>query len=150
MPKREILDSSKVKEFAADNFRFDESGRKFFKRVEKNWEKEKLLITSNFSFSHSIFRRLGLQTPKNQGLFGKSEGSFTFMKFWMKTFEEILKGSLLFQPLSLYRHFQPLNLKPFPKLKEFEADNFRFDENGRKFFKWVENTMGKGEIAHYE
>ena len=35
------------------------------------WEKEKLLVTSNFSFSHSVFKRLILQTHKNQGLFGK-------------------------------------------------------------------------------
>ena len=50
------------------------------------------------------------------------------------------------------------DIKPFSKrqildsskLKEFEDDNFKFDENGRKFFKWVENTVGKGEIARYE
>ena len=41
-----------------------------------NWletlcEKEKLLITSNFSFSHSVFKRLVRQTRENQGLFGK-------------------------------------------------------------------------------
>ena len=35
------------------------------------WEKEKLLVTSNFSFSHSVFKRLKQQTDKNQGLFGK-------------------------------------------------------------------------------
>ena len=35
------------------------------------WEKEKLLVTSNFSFSHSVFKRPVLQTRKNQGLFGK-------------------------------------------------------------------------------
>ena len=34
-------------------------------------EKEKLLVTSNFSFSYSVFKRLILQTRKNQGLFGK-------------------------------------------------------------------------------
>ena len=34
-------------------------------------KKEKLLITSNFSFSHSVFKRLVLQTSKNQGMFGK-------------------------------------------------------------------------------
>ena len=34
-------------------------------------KKEKLLIMSNFSFSHSVFKRLVLQTHKNQGLFGK-------------------------------------------------------------------------------
>ena len=36
------------------------------------------------------------------------------------------------------------------KLKEFADDNFKFDENGREFFKIVENTVGKGETAHYE
>ena len=29
------------------------------------------LIASNFSFSHIVFKRLVLQTRKNQGLFGK-------------------------------------------------------------------------------
>ena len=29
-------------------------------------------------------------------------------------------------------------------------DTFKFDEIGRKFSKQVENTVGKGEIAHYE
>ena len=33
------------------------------------------------------------------------------------------------------------------KLKEFADNNFKFDENGRKLSKWVENTVGKGEIA---
>ena len=40
-------------------------------RQKTLWEKEKLLVTSNFSFSHSVFKRLILQTHKNQGLFGK-------------------------------------------------------------------------------
>ena len=30
------------------------------------WEKEKLLVTSNFSFSHSVFKRHVLQTRENQ------------------------------------------------------------------------------------
>ena len=29
-----------------------------------------MLVTSNFSFSHSVFKRLVLQTHKKQGLFG--------------------------------------------------------------------------------
>ena len=49
-------------------------------------------------------------------------------------------------------------LLPFPKrqildsskLKEFADDNFEFNENGRKFSKCVENTVGKGEIPRYE
>ena len=36
------------------------------------------------------------------------------------------------------------------KLKQFADDNFKFDENGRKLSKWVENTMGKGKVACYE
>ena len=36
------------------------------------------------------------------------------------------------------------------KLKEFAEDNFKVDENGRKLSKWVENTVGKGEITRYE
>ena len=36
------------------------------------------------------------------------------------------------------------------KLKVFAADNFKFDENGRKFSKQVENTVRKGEITRHE
>ena len=35
------------------------------------------------------------------------------------------------------------------KLKEFADNTFKFDENGTKFSQWVENTVGKGEIACY-
>ena len=34
------------------------------------------------------------------------------------------------------------------KLKEFADNNSKFDENGGKLSKKVENTVGKGEIAH--
>ena len=36
------------------------------------------------------------------------------------------------------------------KLKDFADNNFKFDENGSKLSKRVENTVGKGEIACYE
>ena len=40
------------------------------------WEKEKLLVTSNFSFSHIVFKRLVKKKKKNpQGLFGKGLNS---------------------------------------------------------------------------
>ena len=38
----------------------------------------------------------------------------------------------------------------FSKLKEFAEDILQFDENGAKFSKCVENTVGKGEIARCE
>ena len=46
---------------------------KFSKRIEKKhlWEKEKLLVKSNFPFSQIVFERLMQQTHKNQGLFEK-------------------------------------------------------------------------------
>ena len=48
--------------------------------------------------------------------------------------------------------------EPFPKrqvldsskLKEFAENHFKLDENEGKFSKMIENTTGKGEIAHYE
>ena len=36
------------------------------------------------------------------------------------------------------------------KLKEIADDNFALDENGRKFSKRLENSVGKGEIACHE
>ena len=47
---------------ADDNFKLDGNCRKFFRKTL--WEKEKLLVMSNFSFSHSVFKRLVLQTRK--------------------------------------------------------------------------------------
>ena len=52
-------------------FELDENGRKVSKQVETLWEKEKLLFRSNFSFSHSVFKRPLLQARKNQDLFWK-------------------------------------------------------------------------------
>ena len=53
----------------------------------------------------------------------------------------------IFDPLTNY---QTTNFRLFQNLKEFADDNFKFDENGRKLSKRVENTVGKGEIARYE
>ena len=50
-------------------------------------------------------------------------------------------------------HYQTTNLE-FSKLKEFADDNFKFEGHGRKLIKWVEkwveNTVGKGEIACFK
>ena len=39
-------------------------------------------------------------------------------------------------------HYQTTNFRLF--------QTFKFDKNGRKLSKWVENTVGKGKIARYE
>ena len=70
-PKRQILDTFKLTDFADDNFKFDKNGRKFSKWVENTKGKEEILVTSNFSFSHSVFKRIVPQTRKKLGLFGK-------------------------------------------------------------------------------
>ena len=49
----------------------------------------------------------------------------------------------------LLTHYQTTNFRLF-QLKEFADGNFKFDENGRNVSKWVENTVGKGEISRYE
>ena len=51
--------------------------------------KEKLLIMSNFAFSHSVFNRLVWQTHKNQGLFGKGlKAAAMLFSFPMKNFSK--------------------------------------------------------------
>ena len=50
------------------------------------------------------------------------------------------KASILSQ-LTNFRCFQP---------ERVAEDNFKFDENCKKFSKNVENKLGKGKIAHYE
>ena len=55
------LDFSRLKEFADDNFKFDENGRKSTKWAENTGENETLLVASDFSFSHNVFKRPLLQ-----------------------------------------------------------------------------------------
>ena len=70
-PKRQILGSSRLKEYADNNFKFDENGRKFAKRVENTVGKGEIACYEQFFLSLSVFKRLVLQTRKNQGLFRK-------------------------------------------------------------------------------
>ena len=51
---------------------------------------------------------------------------------------------------TIITHYQTTNFIDSSKLKKFADDNFKFDNIGRKLSKWVENTVGKGEIARYE
>ena len=60
-----------------------------------------------------------------------------------------MSKSLVLMVSSILTHNQTTNLGP-SKLKKFADDNSKFDENGRKLSKRVENTVGKGEIARYE
>ena len=41
------------------------------KKQKPLWEKENLLVTSNHSFSHRVFKRIVPRTRKNASFFGK-------------------------------------------------------------------------------
>ena len=97
---RKILGSSNLKEFADNNFRFDENGRKLYKRVHL-WEKEKLLIMSNFPFSHSVFKGLVLQTRKNQGLFGKGLRGLCYVTFEKKKSITMVSSEKIFSKYTI-------------------------------------------------
>ena len=51
--------------------------------------------------------------------------------------------TLVLPPLSIYQTLDP------SFLKDLAEDNSKFDENGRKFSKRLEITVGKGVIARY-
>ena len=55
-----------TKRVVDNNFKLDEKGGKFSK-----WKENTVGKKRNFSVSHCVFKRLVLQTHKNQGLFGK-------------------------------------------------------------------------------
>ena len=57
-----------LKPFPDDNLKFDENGSKLSKQWKALREKQKLLVTSNFSFSHSIFKRLVSQGRQKMSL----------------------------------------------------------------------------------
>ena len=99
-------------------------------RKLRKWEK--LLETSNFFFSPSVFKRLVLQTCKNQGLFGKGLTSRSANTFNMN------------------------KSKPFPEQEILESSNLKGSAD--KIINLMkaaesspnENTVGKGDTAYYE
>ena len=46
-------------------------------------------------------------------------------------------------------HYQTTNFRLFQS-ESLQTTISKFTKNGRKLSKWVENTVGKGEIARYE
>ena len=55
--KRQMLDSSNLKEFADDNFEFDENGRKFSKRVENTEGKGEIARYEQFLVFPQCFQK---------------------------------------------------------------------------------------------
>ena len=91
----------------------------FSKRLENTLDKKKLLVTINFSISHSVFKKPLLQTQKKH----------MFV-------------------LGKVNPFQTSNFRLF-QTERVSRLHFEFDENDGKFSKRIENTVGKGEIAQF-
>ena len=109
-----------MKQSADDNFNFDENIRKFSKRVENTVGKGEIALYEQFLLFPQCFQKA--------------------------CFPGASKGVIAWEGVNPF-----LNGKfKTSKLKEFADDNLKFDDNDRKFSKWVENTVGKGEIACYE
>ena len=91
------------------------------------------LLTSIFYFFYFVFKSL-------------------LCKNLLKTCDCVWQWAEMPQALKKSKAINPFlnDILDSHKLKEFAEDNFKFDKNGKKFFKRVENHEGKAEIAHYE
>ena len=92
--------------------------------------------TSQQSYRHPLDLRLFLKALQSWELHG----------------DTVIDNNSSWEHETTVSEFNPLPDDKFysSKLKEFADDNFKFDENGRKLSKRVENTVGKREIARYE
>ena len=103
-----------MKEFADDNFKFDENGRKFTQMpIEILLEKKKLLLTSNIFFP-SVFKRLKLQTHKTRGLFGNG------LTVLLKLVFQIHFTLSLFSPMKRIHSTVPVKLQNVEILLKYE------------------------------
>ena len=58
LPNDKILDRSNLKAFAEDEINVTEKLKLFWEGQKTLWKKEKMLVTSIFSFPHSVFKKL--------------------------------------------------------------------------------------------
>ena len=100
------------------------------------WKKEKLLVMSNFSFSHSVFKRLVLKKCKNQGLFGKGLNSLLILTDkTVKNHAPQRGGSTLNQNILLMTK----------EMKGFAGNKFNMCHLIGLVYEGLENFVGKGE-----
>ena len=93
--RRHILGSSKLKEFADDNFKFDENGRKLSKRLENTVGKGEIARNEQFSFSHSVFKRFVSQGRQKASLCGNVLIFLLSLSRWFPIAVILLKALIL-------------------------------------------------------
>ena len=75
-PKRQIFYFSELKEFPDKDFKYNEKGGKFSKRVEHTVGKGEIVCNKQFllfpqRFQQIFFKRIVHQASKSKGVFGK-------------------------------------------------------------------------------
>ena len=70
-PKGQILDSSKLKELADNNFKFEENSAKFSKRVENNVGKREIPCYEQFLLFQQCFKDLYSRHLNTRACLGK-------------------------------------------------------------------------------
>ena len=78
IPHDEILDQTKLKAFADDKLNVTKMIISVFDRVENIVGKGEIACTSNFSFSHNVFKRLLSQRHQKASLCGNGLTSVKF------------------------------------------------------------------------
>ena len=121
-PKRQILYLSILKECAEDNFKLDKIGRKLSKWVEKTVGKGEIACYEQFLL-FPVFKRLVSQGRRKVSLCGNGLTISQTTKFIPFQIERVCRQQFIIYNL----------VKTYGK-----------------FFKGIENTVGKGEIARYE
>ena len=71
-PHHKVLDQTKLKEFADDKLNVTKMIISVFDREENIVGKGGIACTSNFSFSHNVFKRLLSQTRQKVSVCGKN------------------------------------------------------------------------------
>ena len=112
-----------------------------------------MFIFSIFSFSQNDFQRSASQWLKYKEYYGKG------MNRWLQHITVLVEGIdpdqiVQNRRFDLGSSLFTTGINPFPNDKFWTLPhqnyNFKFDGNGRKFSKPVENIVGKGEIARYD
>ena len=105
---------------------------------KKHLGKEKVLILSNFSFSHNVFKRLVQKTRNNQGLFGKGLNDHEKKGFH----EQCWKNEKSYGNKDTFSLF-PTLFSTFRTLSETNPGFMCLQ------YKSLETILGKGEIASF-
>ena len=126
-----------MKDFAEDNFKFDENGRKLSKPVENTVGKRRNCSLRAISpFPHSVFIRLVSRGRQKVSLCGNGLEALYGSAVKQRS-RDLMALGLSLTRITWFKIFPQQQILDSSKLKEFTDDNFKLDENGRKVSKLV-------------